>query len=153
MTLIDYAARELSREIGKRSREFYEFVMPAIDMYEDENGLIVKIDLPGFKRDEIKISIEEDILSIRAKRMEPEDERLGTILYKQRPVQIDKRTSYAVFCLKKKIAVLVGIVLGVVLISRYLREPDNRRRVAERIGSIPVIGRLLPQLRFLWRRI
>jgi HSP20 family protein len=93
MTLIDYAAREFSREIGKRSREFYEFVMPAIDMYEDENGLIVKIDLPGFKRDEIKISVEEDILSIRAKRMEPEDERLGTILYKQRPVQIDKRIS------------------------------------------------------------
>ncbi len=93
MTLIDYAARELSREIGKRSREFYEFVMPAIDMYEDENGLIVKIDLPGFKREEIKISIEEDILSIRAKRMEPEEERLGTILYKQRPVQIDKRIS------------------------------------------------------------
>ena len=94
MTLIDYAARELSREIGKRSREFYEFVMPAIDMYEDENGLIVKIDLPGFKRDEIKISIEEDILSIRAKRMEPQDESLGTILYyKQRPIQIDKRIS------------------------------------------------------------
>jgi len=93
MTLIDYAAREFSREIGKRSREFYEFVMPAIDMYEDENGLIVKIDLPGFKRDEIKISVEEDILSLRAKRMEPEDEKLGTILYKQRPVQIDKRIS------------------------------------------------------------
>ena len=93
MTLIHYAARELSREIGKRSREFYEFVMPAIDMYEDENGLIVKIDLPGFKRDEIKISIEEDILSIRARKMEPQDESLGIILYKQRPVQIDKRIS------------------------------------------------------------
>ncbi len=93
MTLIHYAARELSREIGKRSREFYEFVMPAIDMYEDENGLIIKIDLPGFKRNEIKISIEEDVLSIRAKRMESEDERLGTVFYKQRPVQIDKRIS------------------------------------------------------------
>ena len=93
MTLIHYAARELSREIGKRSREFYEFVMPAIDMYEDENGLVVKIDLPGFKRDEIKISIEEDILSIRARKMEPQDESLGTILYKQRPVQLDKRIS------------------------------------------------------------
>lgn len=93
MTLIHYAARELSREIGKRSREFYEFVMPAIDMYEEENDLIVKIDLPGSKRDEIKISIEEDILSIRAKRMEPQDESLATILYKQRPIQIDKRIS------------------------------------------------------------
>ena len=85
--------RELSREIGKRSREFYEFVMPALDMYENENGLVVKIDLPGFKREEIKISIEEDILSIRAKKIEPQDESLGTILYKQRPVQIDKRIS------------------------------------------------------------
>jgi HSP20 family protein len=93
MTLMRYAVRELSREIGKRSREFYEFVMPAIDMYEDENSLIVKIDLPGFKKDEIKLSIEEDILSIRAKRMESEDERLGTILYKQRPLHIDKRIS------------------------------------------------------------
>ena len=92
-----YAARELSREIGKRSREFYEFVMPATDMYEDENGLIVKIDLPGFKRDEIKISIDEDILSIRAKRIEPQDESLGTIVYyKQRPIQIDKRISMPV---------------------------------------------------------
>jgi len=93
MTLIDYAAREFSREIGKKSREFYEFVMPAIDMYEDENGLIVKIDLPGFKKDEIKISVEEDVLSIRAKRTESEDERLGTTIYKQRPVRIDKRIS------------------------------------------------------------
>jgi HSP20 family protein len=93
MTLIHYAARELSREIGKRSREFYEFVMPAVDMYEDENGLVVKIDLPGFKREETKISIEEDILSIRAKKIEPQDESLGAILYKQRPVQIDKRIS------------------------------------------------------------
>ena len=92
-----YAVRELSRELGKRSREFYEFVMPATDMYEDENGLIVKIDLPGFKRDEIKISIDENILSIRAKRIEPEDESLGSILYyKQRPIQIDKRISLPV---------------------------------------------------------
>ena len=59
MTLMRYAARELSREIGKRSREFYEFVMPAIDMYEDENGLIVKIDLPGFKRDEIRLVLKK----------------------------------------------------------------------------------------------
>ena len=86
------SSRVISRD-RQRSREFYEFVMPALDMYEDENGLVVKIDLPGFKREEIKISIEEDILSIRAKKIEPQDESLGTILYKQRPVQIDKRIS------------------------------------------------------------
>jgi HSP20 family protein len=129
MTLINYAARELSREIGKRSREFYEFVMPAIDMYEDENGLIVKIDLPGFKKDEIKISIEEDILSIRAKRIEPEDERLGTILYKQRPVQIDKRVSLPISIKEGEKVTGTAIYLdGVVT----LRIPISR------VGVIPV---------------
>jgi HSP20 family protein len=129
MTLINYAARELSREIGKRSREFYEFVMPAIDMYEDENGLIVKIDLPGFKRDDIKISIEEDILSIRAKRTEPEEERLGTILYKQRPVQIDKRISLPISIKEGEKVTGTAIYLdGVVT----LRIPISR------VGIIPV---------------
>ncbi len=129
MSLIHYAARELSREIGRRSREFYEFVMPAIDMYEDENGLIVKIDLPGFKRDEIKISVEEDILSIRAKRIEPQDESLGTILYKQRPIQIDKRISLPISIKKgEKVTGTATYSDGVVT----LRIPISR------VGVIPV---------------
>jgi HSP20 family protein len=129
MTLVHYAARELSREIGKRSREFYEFVMPAIDMYEDENGLIVKIDLPGFKRDEIKVSIEEDVLSIRAKRMEPEEERLGTIFYKQRPVQIDKRISLPISIKEgEKVSGIATYLDGVVT----LKIPTSR------INVIPV---------------
>jgi hypothetical protein len=39
MNWIDYIAKEVSREIGRRSREFYELVMPPVDMYEDEAGL------------------------------------------------------------------------------------------------------------------
>ena len=126
MTLIHYAARELSREIGRRSREFYEFVMPAIDMYEDENGLVIKIDLPGFKRDEIRISIEEDVLSIRAKRMEPQDERLGTVLYKQRPVQIDKRISLPISIKEgEKVTGMATYLDGVVT----LKIPSSRANI------------------------
>ena len=35
MSIAEYVGRELSRELDKRSQEFYEFVMPAIDMYEE----------------------------------------------------------------------------------------------------------------------
>ncbi|HJU35167.1 MAG TPA: archaeal heat shock protein Hsp14 [Nitrososphaera sp.] len=126
MTLIHYAARELSREVGKRSREFYEFVMPAIDMYEDETGLIVRIDLPGFKREEIKISIEEDLLSIRAKRMESEDERLGTMIYKQRPIQIDKRISLPISVKEgEKVSGIATYLDGVVT----LKIPTSRANI------------------------
>jgi HSP20 family molecular chaperone IbpA len=42
------------------SREFYEFSMPAMDMCEDDdtNELIVKIDLPGYAKKDIRLSID-----------------------------------------------------------------------------------------------
>jgi HSP20 family molecular chaperone IbpA len=41
--------------------------MPAVDMFEgdDTNELIVKIDLPGYAKKDIRLSIDEDILRIR----------------------------------------------------------------------------------------
>jgi HSP20 family protein len=91
MGIAEYVGRELSRELDKRSQEFYEFVMPAIDMYEDVNNLIVEIDLPGFRKEDVNIRIVEDnILSIKARRKKV-TEPLSVIHYRQRPVQIDKR--------------------------------------------------------------
>ncbi len=37
---------------------------PAIDLYEDENEYVVEAELPGLKQDEIKVSVEDDILTI-----------------------------------------------------------------------------------------
>jgi HSP20 family protein len=84
-----YMTKEIMKELGNRSREFYEFVMPAIDMVEDGNDLIVIIDLPGFAKKDIKLRIIENILSISASR-EPE-ENLGTIYYRHRPTRLDKK--------------------------------------------------------------
>ena len=47
----------------------------------------------------------------------------------------------------------IAVIVAIVVISRYLREPENRERVAERIASTPGVRRLLPQLRFAWRRL
>lgn len=80
----------LTRELGNFSREFYEYITPAIDIFEDANELIVKIDLPGYAKKDINLSIEEDILRIRAKKEPEEDTRIGSIYYKQRPRQMDK---------------------------------------------------------------
>jgi HSP20 family protein len=89
--IAEYVGRELSRELDKRSQEFYEFVMPAIDMYEDVNNLVVEIDLPGFRKEDVNIRIVEDnILSVKARR-KIVTEPLSVIHYRQRPIQIDKR--------------------------------------------------------------
>ena len=36
-----YVAKEIMKEIGNRSREFYEFVLPPVDIYEDGTELVV----------------------------------------------------------------------------------------------------------------
>ena len=84
-----YVARELVKELDSRSRDFYEFGMPAIDMVEDGNDLVVTIDLPGFAKKDINLRITGNVLSIMAKR--DQAEILGTVYYRHRPLKIDKR--------------------------------------------------------------
>jgi len=88
MGLVRYMAKEVLKEIGNRSREFYEFVLPPVDMYLDGDDLIVTIDMAGFDKKNIKLRIKGNILSINAKR---EDEYDGTMIWRQRPQVIDKK--------------------------------------------------------------
>lgn len=88
MGIARYMAREIARELDNRSREFYEFVMPAVDMAEDGNDLVVTMDLPGFAKKDISLRIHGNILSISAKR---EAEETGTAYQRHRPLKIEKK--------------------------------------------------------------
>jgi len=90
MGLIRYMAKEAMREIGNKSQEFYEFVLPPIDMHFEDNNLIVTIDIPGFNKEDIKLSIHRNILSINAEKKEKSDVR-DKVICKQRPNVIDKK--------------------------------------------------------------
>jgi HSP20 family protein len=81
---------EFSKELGKRSREFFEFVMPATDIVEEKNDLVVRIDLPGFTKENINLRIAEDILTINAKK-EEQEQHIITQYYKQRPLNISRK--------------------------------------------------------------
>jgi HSP20 family molecular chaperone IbpA len=63
--------------------------MPAIDMAEDGNDLVVVIDLPGFAKKDISLRITGNVLSIGAKRVQ--EESIGTVYYRPRPLKIDKK--------------------------------------------------------------
>ena len=81
-------AKEMIKEIGNKSREFYEFVLPPVDMHLDDDKLTLLIDIPGFDKKDIKLSIQGNVLSINAKK----DEKVtGTVIWKQRPNVIDKK--------------------------------------------------------------
>ncbi len=83
-----YMVKEVMKEIGNKSREFYEFILPPVDMILQNDSLVVTIDMPGFDKKEIKLRLNGNILSIIATR---EDEVEGTVVWRQRPRSIDKK--------------------------------------------------------------
>ena len=76
--------------MGNKSREFYEFVLPPIDMHLTDKNLKVIIDIPGFSKKNIELSLSGDILSIKAEKiMDEKDSK--TLISNQRPNKINKK--------------------------------------------------------------
>jgi HSP20 family molecular chaperone IbpA len=82
--------KEVIKEIGNKSREFYEFVLPPIDMHLTDESLKIIIDVPGFSKKDIDLSLCGDILSIKAEKI-IDDEELKTLISNQRPNRINKK--------------------------------------------------------------
>jgi len=81
-------AKEFFKEIDDKSREFFEFVLPPIDLHEENDNLIVTVDIPGFDKNDIKVSMNGNVLSINAEKKDVVD---GRTIMKQRPRVIDKK--------------------------------------------------------------
>ena len=88
MGLVKHVAKEFFKEIDDKSREFFEFVLPPIDLHEENGNLIVTVDIPGFDKNDIKVSMNGNVLSISA---EKKDDKNGRTIMKQRPRVIDKK--------------------------------------------------------------
>ena len=81
---------DVIKEIGNKSREFYEFVLPPIDMYLNDDSLKVVIDIPGFVKKDIELTLCGNILSIKAQKKISEKET-ESLISNQRPNLIDKK--------------------------------------------------------------
>jgi len=88
MGLVKHVAKEFFKEIDDKSREFFEFVLPPIDLHEENGNLIVTVDIPGFDKSDIKVSMNSNVLSINA---EKNGDANGRPIMKQRPCVIDKK--------------------------------------------------------------
>ncbi|KEA65049.1 heat shock protein Hsp20 [Marinobacterium lacunae] len=61
--------------------------VPAIDVHESDGAYSVSVDLPGVKKEDIQISLENGILSIKAEtRREEKEEKEGKLIRQERHV-------------------------------------------------------------------
>ncbi len=58
---------------------------PAVDIMERDASYSITIDLPGFEREDIKITVQEDVLTVSADRMRREPEKEEFFRYFERP--------------------------------------------------------------------
>ena len=55
-----------------------------IDMYQDKNNLVVKAALPGVKPEEVEVTIDGDILTIKGEHAEEKETKENDYLYRER---------------------------------------------------------------------
>ncbi len=61
----------LRREEGSLGGDF----TPSCEVNEDEKNYIMKFDLPGIKKDQVKVEVDNDRLTVRAERKEEREEK------------------------------------------------------------------------------
>jgi len=49
--------------------------MPAADVYEDEHNVVLKLEIPGVNEDDLKVSVENNILTIQGERKFEKEEK------------------------------------------------------------------------------
>ena len=65
---------------------------PPIDMVEEDNEITVRVDIPGFKSDDVEVSVTEGVLTIKGKVSQEREETKGRYHLKERSFSTFSRT-------------------------------------------------------------
>ncbi len=82
---------DLRREVDRLFRDFIEgpikgkdvVYLPALDIYEDDDKIVIEAEIPGVNKDDIKINIEDNVLTIKAEKKKEEKIKEEDIVYEE----------------------------------------------------------------------
>jgi HSP20 family molecular chaperone IbpA len=60
-------SRERSAPAREETRSQERYVTPPVDIYEEEDGLVVKADLPGISKENLDVRVENGLLTIQTR--------------------------------------------------------------------------------------
>ncbi len=80
----------LRREIDRMFEDFLPtrregelMIMPKIDLFESDNDVILKAELPGLKKDNIDVTVTEDEVHLKGERKEETETKKGSYVRKE----------------------------------------------------------------------
>ncbi len=83
---------DLRKEVDRLFREFIEsptrgrkdvVYLPALDIYEDEDKIVIEAEVPGVNKGDIKISVEDNVLTIKAEKKREEKVKDKDVIYEE----------------------------------------------------------------------
>ncbi len=121
--------REFDRAFGRwpawREAEMETAYYP-VDIHEDNENLYVEAELPGFKREEINVNIEQGVLTINAQR-KAEEAKSGQHLKERTYTRISRRFSLPTTVNTDKVQARLGN--GVLSLQMPKREEVKPRKI------------------------
>ena len=74
------------------SQQFLSGWLPAIDLHEDKDNLVLKAELPGMKKEDIDISLHGDVLTLSGERKEESHHKEAEVYRSERSLGRFQRT-------------------------------------------------------------
>jgi len=80
----------IGRDMTHKARSISPFtgaMMPSVDLEDQGKNYLLKVDLPGFKKEDVQVELEEDSVTINAKRSQVEEEKNKNYVRHERSAQ------------------------------------------------------------------
>jgi HSP20 family protein len=72
-------------EVEEMARAAFDTgLTPKLDMYEEENELVIKAEMPGVRKKDLDISLDDDVLTIKAEKKEEKEVKEATHYTRER---------------------------------------------------------------------
>jgi HSP20 family protein len=113
--------------------------IPAVDVYEDAHQLVLKLEVPGIKQEDLDVRVENQTLTVKGERKFEANEKEENFHRIERRYGSFTRS----FTLPQTVdagAVKAGYEHGVLTISLAKKEAAKPKQVRVEIGSGPVAG-------------
>lgn len=75
---------ELAVVPGKLWGSSKKFFAPDIDVKDEKDRIVVKADIPGIKKEDLTISVKEDVLTLKGERKEAQEKKEKDYYYSER---------------------------------------------------------------------
>ena len=73
-------AEEMFREAGIGGGRW----IPSVDVIRNDGALVLRADLPGIKPEDVKVTVEDDVLTVAGEHSEESEEKEGTYMRRER---------------------------------------------------------------------